>query len=637
MNSTQLQLNKLNNRNDLQQYLLQILEPLESCYVENGLKVGSSGASFSPSTILLEGYSRLFWGLGPLIAGSGRYKALSRHMTILKNGTNPESPWYWGKPTEIDQRSVEMASIALSLCLAPDVFWDTLNSKEQDNLYTWLSSIESACLPSNNWHFFRILVCTAFRRLGLPVNEKAEKASFDLIESCYRSDGWYVDGDSGNYDLYNPLGFHFYGLVYAALMKDTYPERSAVYIERARLFAAQYLHYFREDGSIVPFGRSLAYRFGAVAFFSACAFAEQEFIPWGSMKGIILRHFRWWDTQAQFDTSGLLTIGYGYPNLIMAEQYNSPGSPYWGLKSFLPLALSADHPFWQAEEQELPECKAHYFLSVPKYLLARSTEDVQLLCPGRYPGWEAVQAAAKYCKFAYSARFGFCVSHGGYGLEKTGCDSSLVLSEGDNYWRERRHCQDQCGGENWIYSRWLPWPDVHIESFIAVLGSWHIRIHKINSSRTLQCVEGGFSVPEYEREREAEPVLYADDYKESKQASTGTAAISYPWAATEIYALEQHLDTLESEYKIKAPRVGSILKPEPNLNILHPSVRIPVLSGSIEPGIQLFACIVHAGDKLEAEKGRKPRIQQEQAGSWLLFDGNNKLCLRFNPNTMKAE
>lgn len=43
------------------------------------------------------------------------------------------------------------------------------------------------------------------------------------------------------------------------------------------------------------------------------------------------------------------TIGYCYPQMYMAERYNAPGSPYWGMKSFLLLALPDDHPFWIAE------------------------------------------------------------------------------------------------------------------------------------------------------------------------------------------------------------------------------------------------------------------------------------------------
>jgi hypothetical protein len=61
------------------------------------------------------------------------------------------------------------------------------------------------------------------------------------------------------------------------------------------------------------------------------------------MKGIILRHLRYWMNRPILDKAGILSVGYGYPNLIMAETYNSPGSPYWGLKAYLILALDEGH------------------------------------------------------------------------------------------------------------------------------------------------------------------------------------------------------------------------------------------------------------------------------------------------------
>lgn len=40
--------------------------------------------------------------------------------------------------------------------------------------------------------------------------------------------------------------------------------------------------------------------------------------------------------------------------LLIAQDYNSPQSPYWALKSFLVLALPSSHPFWQAKEETYP-------------------------------------------------------------------------------------------------------------------------------------------------------------------------------------------------------------------------------------------------------------------------------------------
>ena len=80
-----------------------------------------------------------------------------------------------------------------------------------------------------------------------------------------------------------------------------------------------------------------------------------EPLPLPVMKGIIVRNLAWWLARPIFDRDGVLTIGYGYPQMYMAEQYNAPGSPYWGLKVFLLLALPDDHPFWACEAAPLPE------------------------------------------------------------------------------------------------------------------------------------------------------------------------------------------------------------------------------------------------------------------------------------------
>jgi hypothetical protein len=274
---------------------------------------------------------------------------------------------------------------------------------------------------------------------------------------------------------------------------------------------------------VVPYGRSLTYRFAAVSLFSACAFAGLDILPWGVLKGLVLRHLRWWFSRPILDTGGLLSTGYGYPNLIMADTYNSPGSPYWGLKAYLVLALGEDHPFWRAQEAPLPDWSAGFAglgtpalaannadataadlrdralivsENVPGFILSHSPEDVQLLVPGQYPGFDMVHPAEKYCKFAYSARFGFCVSHSNYNIEMTGCDSMLLLSE-DGYWRQRRQVKDLRSGPNWTASTWEPWPDVRITTFLVSLGAWHLRLHRIESRRTLRTVEGGFSVKRY--------------------------------------------------------------------------------------------------------------------------------------------
>lgn len=204
---------------------------------------------------------------------------------------------------------------------------------ERENLHRWLNQITDSQMPDSNWNYFAIIVQLGFKRAGLPYDQAAIDRRFELMEAYYLGDGWYSDGPGRPKDYYISMAFHFYGLLYATLSPDD-TERAVVLRERSRLFAEDFIYLSAADGASVPFGRSLTYRFAMVAFWSAVAFAELDVLSPGIIKGVILRHLRWWQKQPIFDRDGILTLGFAYPNLAMCEDYNSPGSPYWALKVF---------------------------------------------------------------------------------------------------------------------------------------------------------------------------------------------------------------------------------------------------------------------------------------------------------------
>ena len=127
------------------------------------------------------------------------------------------------------------------------------------------------------------------------------------------------------------FAIHFLQLLYAKLAGEDDPERAAEFKKRAQMAALDLAHYYDEEGRSIPFGRSVGYRFAMVSFWGALAYADVELpapLTWGMVKGIVMRHLRWWQTQHDmWSPSGTLTIGYSYPNMYMAENYNSPGSP----------------------------------------------------------------------------------------------------------------------------------------------------------------------------------------------------------------------------------------------------------------------------------------------------------------------
>lgn len=80
----------------------------------------------------------------------------------------------------------------------------------------------------------------------------------------------------------------------------------------------------------------MIYRFAVISTFSILPFAfggdAPEDLPkdfplsWGEVKGLVLRHLRWWGgVKDIFKSDGTLNIGYCYENMMMTENYNGFG------------------------------------------------------------------------------------------------------------------------------------------------------------------------------------------------------------------------------------------------------------------------------------------------------------------------
>jgi len=485
--------NPLSSRQDLVAALNTLLAAVDTQFPAGSSRfsLGDTSAHYATEVAQMEGLSRVLWGLFPLMAAGDTTPFSDKYIAAIKQGTDPQSAGYWGETGPYDQRLVEMAAYGLGLALLQDRLTERFSERELMNLHAWLNQITDAQMPDSNWNYFAIMVQLGFKRAGLPYDQQAIDRRFAMMDAYYLGEGWYSDGPGRPKDYYISMAFHFYGLIYATLSGDE--ARAEVLRQRSRLFAEDFIYMSAADGASVPFGRSLTYRFAMVAFWSAVAFSGLEVFTPGIVKGIILRHLRWWQQQPITDRDGILTLGFAYPNLAMCEDYNAPGSPYWALKTYLILALPESHPFWQADEQPLPRLAEKRVIPHAQQILIH-TDHVTMLTAGQLELNNYVNTEAKYTKFAYSSRFGFTIERGRFGLKHAACDSMLLLADGDNYFRGRRECEEVRVDENYIFSRWSPWHDVHIDTWLVPFGEWHLRLHRINSARTLQTVEGGFAV-----------------------------------------------------------------------------------------------------------------------------------------------
>lgn len=585
--------NPLRTRADLQRAVLDLFAPLKAHFSPGGARVslGFTAAHYDVHAAELEAFARPLWGLVPLAAGGGSFADWELYRRGLTHGTDPDHPEYWGMPRDRDQRLVEMAVIGLALLLVPHEVWGPLDNAAKDRLARWLGTINTLGIVDSNWLWFRVIVNLGLAQVAAEHDDAAMHAALDRLDDFYLGDGWYSDGLTEQRDYYIPFAMHFYGLIYAKLAGGRDPRRAGIYRERAAAFAQDFVNWFAADGAALPFGRSLSYRFSQGAFWGALAFADLEALPWGAIKGLALRHLRWWSQQPIFASDSTLSIGYAYPNLNMAEQYNAPGSPYWALKFFLPLALPESHPFWQAEELPLPELPLVQHQPHPRMIFCRdaSRSHVVALTSGQREPWIR-HAGEKYAKFAYSTAFAFSVPVGRRGLTQAAADSMLALSDDGEYFRVREKTIEAVYEDGALRSHWQPLPGVDIETWLIPAPPWHIRVHRLRTERPLWSAEGGFAL-----NRTGDDPLANEGLHDT---GTGVASARYPAGASGIKDL-------------LGQRTGEIVRVDPNTNLLYPRTVLPTLTARHAPGKYWLACAVLAdvdGDQWAHDWERVPAL-----------------------------
>ncbi|UHS63013.1 DUF2264 domain-containing protein [Agrobacterium vaccinii] len=553
--------NPLLTRDDLAKAVMDLFNPLLPYFSEGGARVrlSATGAIFDYPAAELEGFARPLWGIVPLSAGGYDFPYWELYRRGLANGTNPDHAEYWGDVSDRNQRLVELAAIGFALAMVPEHIWEPLRDADKEVVAAYLLAAREREFVDNNWKFFRVLIDLGLERVGVAFDKTKTHAYLDELEAFDIGDGWYRDGPVRRVDHYVPFAMHFYGLIYTVLAKGDDARKTRL-LQRSKRFASDIRHWFGPDGASLAFGRSQTYRFAAGGFWGGLAFADLEALPWSQVKGYYMRHIRWWAKLPICDRDGVLSIGYGYPNLLMSESYNSPCSPYWALKFFLPLALPGDHPFWVAEEAE-PETFAEPVpLPKPGMVAFHTPGNVVVLSSGQQHD-KMRGAQEKYSKFVYSTRYAFNIEADDRHFAAASFDGMLGLSDDGVHFRTRETMEEALIAGECLYSRWRPWADVDIETWLVPRNPWHIRLHRIRTPRPLQISEGGFAI-----ER-------ADFNRDRTEEGEG-GAVCYGQADTSAIF----------DLSTGTRRVGLCHQAIANTNLIHARTLVPQLRGTIATG-----------------------------------------------------
>jgi hypothetical protein len=457
-------------------------------------------------------------------------------------------------------------------------------------------------MPNTNWLWFRVFANLGLANNGAKYSEERLEADLNHLDTFYRGEGWSNDGPEGytQMDSYSgSFAIQYLQLLYAKIAKDRDPKRSQDFIQRAKKFALDTVHYYDEQGRIITFGRSLTYRFAMAGFWSAIAFADVELpapLTWGVVKGLLLRNCRWWANQKEILTpQGTLSIGYCYPNQFISENYNSPGSPYWFMLSFAALACPSDHPFWTAKEEPFPGNSIARIVALehPKHIMVRSGGHTFLLSSGQRCHYPVRASESKYGKYAYSSAFGYSVPTGGYFLEAIGGDNALALSDDDGEtWKLRRVTLNariqHIGGHPVLISSWKPWTDVWVDTYLlpptGMAPNWHLRVHHVIAGRKVKTAEGAWALYGVQEHDTRELETLSDSSSEGRLEGEHDALAVSKAGAVGILELSKN-----------GIRKGKVLNADSNGNLIDCRTVLPSLISDLNAGDRVwFATAVFA-------------------------------------------
>ncbi|EPS41929.1 hypothetical protein H072_4111 [Dactylellina haptotyla CBS 200.50] len=589
--------NPLTSRDDFARACISLLDPLipnfsPGCSV---VKLGETGTRYDETAAQIEGYARPLWALSALLAGGYEWKGTELFIEGLANGTDPDHEEYWGVAEDTDQRMVEMCPMGFTLAIAGDHFWGKLNERQKGNVAKYFDITNKEVSAPLRLTGLVILKSTnvgtipdaQYELNGYKYDHERMEKDMNHLDTFYRGEGWSNDGpdDYTQMDYYSgSFAIQYLQLLYARIAGETDPVRAEKFKERARIYALDFIHYFHDDGRAITFGRSLTYKFAMVGFWAAVAFADVELpapLTRGVVKGVLLRNLRWWSQQpGAFTAAGTLTIGYTYPNQFMSDNYNSPGSPYWAMLSFVPLALSPDHPFWMCREEPFPTTSIPQTISIahPGHIVTRLGGHTFLLSSKQRCHYPLRAADAKYGKFAYSSAFAYSVPTGAYSLWSSAPDSTLSVTYGDDAeWRTRKKCNTSdiimYDGIPVLSSTWKPLEGVEVKTWLIPPQenalNWHIRAHHITTTRPIKTAEGSFTVSN-EREYDNRELSAYIERQEGRYSIEGEAFAVSRSGCVGI------LDAGPTK------RTGETMNMDSNSNLLLNRTVCPLLLGDVE-------------------------------------------------------
>ena len=255
------------------------------------------------------------------------------------------------------QPLVDSAFLAHALLRAPSILIDGLSDQQRKHVVQALVATRAIMPYRSNWLLFAAMVEAALDRLGHPIDHARVNDALVNHAQWYVGDGTYGDGPEYHADFYNSFVIQPMLLDVLAELGHHDPTWAAMVpavTQRATRYAAIQERMIGVDGSWPVLGRSIVYRCGAFQHLAQCALQGllPDNLPPAQVRCALAAAItRCLDAPGTYDAQGWLTIGLCGHQPGLGERYISTGSLYLASLAFLPLGLTADHPFWSDPDE----------------------------------------------------------------------------------------------------------------------------------------------------------------------------------------------------------------------------------------------------------------------------------------------
>ena len=582
----------------------------------------------------IEDLLRPLWGIAPFLkekdfsvnVGGKPMKVCDFINRIMIDGTSADSPRRFDRNvTEAtlysfaNQSVTEIAAYLVAVRFAKEQLWDVMSDGERATVAGWIKEWAGHAIRRswpNNHYWYPIFCIEILEWLGYDcsdVREDVEKG-YAFLETLYYGNGWYSDGAVGRFDYYEAWAHHTYTLLWILIAdpkRPDYEEKCEKYRRRSEEYLSYFINYFDSDGGMAAYGRSIGYRFAAIAPFGLAVISGCN-IDAGLAKRVILRNIDYFFSKSIPTEDGCFPVGYLYSAPAMGESYASDGAISCYTEGLLCLLADGEHPLWTAEESPLPIEKGNYAIQSP-------LEGLQTVIVGndrkngvtlfnnalhyyqdKRFGHTFNDMAGAYSKFAYNSRSGFALSI----ADRVSADNMISLQTPDGQMNShRRRITDNYISDGVMVSRHVPFSNdggTSIKTWMIPLeNGYHVRIHKVILAGSYRVAEGGFTVG------------VTDD------------------GAKHCGNTVKYGDMISSISVECEPKVGySVAYPQPGMHLLRPQALYPMYETQpLEAGEYVFITTVYfATDGKEEPAPRVTRegsvVSVEQDGRTVRVDVN---------------